>query len=168
MSCPSAGGRGVSHSTRPALTCAVSSPHVGPAGVAGELSPGLMVSAQPLGLCGLISSLWASEYPVAKGDHHLPSQAVVLGGHELGGFGTVPGAGCVKGKWCHHYNCSFLHPWGHLPAQTTLDCFLSWIPSQDHTGSSAAQQLWASPSAREPSSSCWEQRFLELGTGFRA
>ena len=156
------------HSTPPARTRSVSSPHVGPTGVAGELSPGLVISALPLGLCGLISSLRALDYPVAKGDQHLPSQAVVLGGHELGGFGTVPGAECVKAKWRHHYNCSFLHPWGHLPAQTTPHCFLGWIPSQDHNGSSAARQLWASPSAREPSGSCWEQRSWELGTGFMA
>ena len=45
------------HSTPPARTRSVSSPHVGPTGVAGELSPGLVVSALPLGLCGLISSL---------------------------------------------------------------------------------------------------------------
>lgn len=156
------------HSTPPARTHSVSSPQVGPRDVAGELSPGLVVSALPLGLCGLISSLQALNYPIAKGDQHLPSQAVVLGGHELGGFGAVHGAECVKGKWYHHYNCSCLHPWGRLPAQATLDCFLGWIPSRDHTGSSAARQLWPSPGAREPSGSCWEQRSLELGTGFTA
>ena len=117
------------HSTAPDCTRSVSSPHGGPTEVAEELSPGLVVSALPLGLCGLISSLRASNYPIAKGDQHLPSQAVVLGGHELGGFGAVHGAESVKGKWCHHYNSSCLQPWGHLPAQATLDCFLGWIPS---------------------------------------